>query len=152
MSRKRLSPQPTDTRLARWVARRIARWPFALASTVRDRDAKIGHYRRAKIDADIALNTAYHDLEEIMRRLTPPVISPHVEVYDMMVRNEGRITIHFDPVHMAFQHREMSRTHPLGMPTKEWAERAAENLAIEHAKQVKRAIGDNLIRILRKVQ
>ena len=152
MSRRCLPPQPTDTRLARWVARQIARWPFALASTVRERDAKIGQYRRAQVAADIALNTAYHDFEEIMRRLTPPMIAPHVEVYDMVGRNEGRITIRFDPVHMAFQHREMSRTHQLGMPTKEWAERAAEILAIEHAKQVQRAISDNLSRILSKVR
>lgn len=122
----------------------------AWSSTVRKRDETIWRQRQQLILATNALNSAYRDYEEIMKRLAPPQIAPHVTVHDMMITNEGRITVHYDPVHMAFSYQEQERDYRLGGTAQDFVDHAAAALASEHSKQVQRAISDNLNRILKR--
>jgi hypothetical protein len=128
--KRRLPPQPTDTRLARFVRR----WPFAWAATVRERDKTIGRLQFDMMRQEQAMSGLERDLFEMMERHSP-VVSPTFDAeisLDVMLQ-ELRFSVRFDTLHFRMSEMEIRESYsPRG---KELMRRIARRLAQHHADQ-----------------
>lgn len=137
---KRLSPQPTNTRLARFVGRMFRRWPLAFASTVRARDSRIASLHQDLCMTHERQRAIHHDMTKIMRKLTPPMASFEVSAQevDLVMYRADRIGLHFSPVFMQVEVDDRMKAHRLSDHTTYLARQIARELARHHADEVAR--------------
>lgn len=152
MEKCRNSPQPTDTRLARFVARQLRRWPFAWASTVRARDAQIGNLRGEIYSLYREIDHIRRDYIKIMKSLTPPIFAHLIDVRGEtdLVRNDLKIRVDFVPVYIRIAREEIAIRHRMSNSGQHMAEEAARALSHEHRKQVEKVILSNLSQVLKQ--
>ncbi|WP_313348141.1 hypothetical protein [Paracoccus sp. (in: a-proteobacteria)] len=146
MSYKKLAPMPTDTALARFVARLVRRWPFAWAETVRDRERTI-HNQRTEIWH--LLQKAYaleQDLDEMMRRHVPDIpLYLDVTLEQRLITNDIIARVDFQTVNALITFNEARRGYSAA--GRKIMHRTARALAREHAAKVEQVILQRLIRI-----
>lgn len=137
---RRLSPQPTNTRLARFVGRMVRRWPLAFASTVRARDARIASLHQDLCITHERQRAIHHDMTKIMRKLTPPIASFEVSAQevDLVMYRANRVGLHFAPVFMQVEVNDRMKAHRLSDYTTSLARQIARELAQKHADEVAR--------------
>lgn len=103
---KRLPQQPTNTRLARFVARLINRWPLAFRSTVNDLKCDLG---KAELDLSVLRERYLDDVVRIRMEIRDMLRdrafgAPHVTVRASVDFDERRInlrarqSVHFEPI------------------------------------------------------
>lgn len=137
---KRLPPQPTNTRLSRFVGRMVRRWPLAFASTVRARDSRIADLYQDLRMTHERQHAIHHDMTKIMRKLTPPIARFEVTAseVDLVMHRETRIGLSFSPVFMQVEVDDRMPPHRLSEHTTYMARRIARELAHHHADEVAR--------------
>lgn len=150
MSRKKLAPQPTDTALARFVARLWRRWPFAWAATVRDRERKIHNQRDEIWNLTQMAHALQRDLDEMVRRNCPPIpVRLDVSFHNDMLMNQVITHVEFRPLKFAINYNELRIDFsPAGSKI---MKRTAHALAREHAAEVEKFILEGLIRVNEKI-
>lgn len=143
---KRLTPKPTNTRLARFVGRMVRRWPLAFASTVRERDAHINKLDREVQKAWQANQEIYRDMGKMLHRMAPPIPRFVVNIMRDELLFEARVRIDFRPVCMNFTNHEMRDLFEPGPHTRYMLDRCARDLSRLHAQEIAPAILENLNR------
>ena len=141
---RRLSPQPTNTSLARFVGRMVRRWPLAFASTVRARDARISALHQDLCMTHERQRVIHHDMTQIMRRLKPPLARFDVTMADDVMGLGTRIGLQFQPVYMQLKLHKAGAAHQLSDHTAYLARQIAQELAEHHADEVARITERNL--------
>ena len=139
----RRAPQPTDTALARLVARLVARWPLVLRSTheseVRARQAEITRLRTEMHMLHQTVADLRVGYESLMRDLRLPVAPVNVTVRRDECLMATRVRADFQPVFYLVDERDrIQNRYPAAAEA--MMEAIAAQMAHHHAREVRDVI------------
>ena len=142
----RLPPQPTDTALARLVARLVRRWPFAWSKTVRSLDTVIARQGQEICNLHIVVSEIQDDFTEMTLRFVPSIpLRPSVAAMDHELHLDRLIRVNFEPVHMRLTGHDIRREY--STHGKELMKHAAARLARHHAHEAERLILEQILQV-----
>lgn len=139
----RLAPMPTDTALARFVGRLVARWPLVARSTheseIRTRDMEISRLRAELFRRHSEVLELRQGYESLMNDLRPPILPVTMTAMRDDTRMATRIRVDFQPVFYMLPDRDrIQNRYPAAAEAMK--EQIAGEMAHHHAREVRAAI------------
>lgn len=132
----RLDPMPTDTALARWVARMVARWPLVLRSTHAAKVRLLGY----EINEQRMVNdTIRRDMARIMRPRFPSMLdlgAGELDISAQVDRMATKFSVHFQPIYYVMDERRQR----VSAETEYMLQEIAHEIAMHHARQYEREL------------
>lgn len=131
-----LDPMPTDTALARWVARMVARWPLVLRST---HAAKVASLNCEIREQHMVNDTIRRDMARIMRPRFPSILdlgAGELDISAQVERMATKFSVRFEPIYYVLDERSMR----VARETEYVLQEIAHEIAMHHARQYEREL------------